>query len=855
MDAKPRVLIVDDAPENIWPLIRNLEDAYEVLYATSGEKALGLVFSEERPDLILLDIMMPGMDGYQVLERLRADKASRDIPVIFLTGRKDEADETKGLGMGAWDYITKPFSMPVVKARLKSVFNLKREMDRRLFLKEQMESLNIQLEKQVQDKMKELKEAQETLRASEERYRVLFDGVDRMLDAPRTILVVDDNPENIHVLARNLEEDYEVLYATSGEKALSIAFSGEPLDLILLDIMMPGLDGYEVCARLKADAATWDIPVIFITAMSQTEDESKGLELGAVDYISKPFSMPIVQARITTALNLKSEMDKRQMLTRKLQNLNRDLENRVTEKVAELKKAHEDLKISESNYRSIFENAVEGIYQSTLDGRFVTASPSMADILGYDSPEELIESVTDIAGQCYASSEQRGTLIRMLGKDGVVKRYETRMIRKDGTFIWGSNSCRLVRDDQGREPYIEGFFMDISRQKQAEEALLKNEIHLRQAQKMEAIGTLASGIAHDFNNILSPIMGYTEMCIGEMEEGSTEARYLGEVMKAAKRARSLVDQILSFSRQTEKDRKPIVVRPVVKEVAKLLLSAFPTSIEIRRDIRSESMISADPVEIHQVVMNLCTNSLHAMVGKGGILTIALTDLAVREGDDMHARGLAPGEYVRLTVGDTGYGMNREIREKIFEPYFTTKPKGEGTGLGLATVQGIVADLGGDIFVDSKPAAGSTFTVCFPAVKSGSGTAEATAPSTMAGPGREHVLLADDETQICEMMGAMLQSLGYRTTTHGSAVDALAAFKADPDSFDIILTDMTMPRMSGLEFAREALSLRPEIPIIILTGFSEAVDEKDALELGVRQLIMKPVGRSDLSRAVKKALGQ
>lgn len=850
---KPTILVVDDAPENIWTLIKSLEKDYETLYATSGQKALEVAFSKDRPDLILLDIVMPGMSGYEVLQQLKAEETTANIPVIFLTAKTEEADETHGLDLGAWDYITKPFSMPVVRARVQSVLNLKREMDRRMFLKEQMESLNVQLENQVQVKIRELEEIRETLRASEERYRGLFERGAPSAEGPRKVLVVDDNPENIHVLAKNLEDDYEVLYATSGEKALSIAFSGERLDLILLDIMMPGMDGYEVCGRLKANAETWDIPVIFITAMSQTEDESRGLELGAADYIAKPFSVPIVRARVGAALRLKVEMDKRLMLTQKLASLNQDLEGRVTEKVAELKQAHADLKISELKYRTIFENAVEGIWQSTPEGRFLSASPSMAEIFGYDSPEELMAKVSDIGHQCYDAPEDRDKLLTSLREKGVVKGMEVRMKRRDGSILWASVSGRLVEGGAGGGRYIEGFCMDISRQKLAEEALRVNEAQLRQAQKMEAMGTLASGIAHDFNNILSPIMGYTEMCIDRLPEERAERGYLEEVLKATQRAQGLVSRILAFSRGAERERKPIEVKPVVGEVAKLLQSAFPASIEIRQDIRSGGRVLADPVEIHQVVMNLCTNALFAMDEEaGGVVGLSVIDVTVREGD-LKYPALPPGPYVRLAVTDTGQGISPEVQEKIFEPYFTTKSKGEGTGLGLASVLGIVNDLSGQIFVDSAVGEGTTFTLYFPRVDDAPGAGRPQIPGSGRSGDHEHILLADDEKQIREMMGLMLESLGYRITAYPTAVEALAAFKAAPDGFDLVMTDMTMPKMSGVEFAGKVLAERPDLPVIVLTGFSEKIDMEKARRLGIRDLVRKPVSRSQIASAIKKAL--
>ncbi len=849
---KSKILIVDDQPENIHLLAKNLQDDYEVLYATDGKKALEIAFSDDRPDMILLDIIMPEMDGYEVIRTLKANESVSDIPVIFLTAKTEEEDETRGLESGAWDYITKPFSMPVVRARIQSFLSLKKEMDRRLFLKQQMEFLNARLEEQVQNKTKELQEAREALRANEEKYSVLFEKGNLAEDSAKKLLIVDDRPENIHLLSKNLDDDYEVLYATSGEKALDIAFSDDRPDLILLDVIMPEMDGYEVCSRLKANIGTRDIPVIFLTGMSLAEDETRGLELGAADYISKPFSMPVVRARISAALRLKAEMDKRLTLTRQLQDLNKDLEKRVVEKVEELRLAHEDLKVSESKYRSIFENAVEGIYRATPDGRFLTASPSMARILGYDSPEALVSSVTDIALQCYANPDDRKSFMHMLTKDGVIRGFETRMKKKDASIIWGSISASLICDDQEQGLYIEGFCMDISKQKQGEQALLESEARLRQAQKMEAIGTMAGGIAHDFNNILSPVLGYTEMLADDIPEDSPQQALVSEVLKATLRARELVRQILSFSRQADHENNPVEIRSILKEVLKLSRSTLPATIEIRQDIQDmRGMVMADATRIHQIVMNLITNAFHAMEDEGGILAITLRK-ADFTSENLPDPKLSPGPYVCLTVADTGIGMDSATREKIFDPYFTTKKLGKGTGLGLSVVHGIVKNYGGGILLGSEPGKGTSVQICLPRIAP-EAEDKTEAKDIPVRTGTERILLVDDEEPITNMLRQMAERLGYQVTTHCNSTDALEAFRSAPDNFDIVITDMTMPDMTGDRLLLELKNIRSDIPIILCTGFSGKIANRKASEIGVDRILMKPIAWNDLVNALRNVL--
>ena len=569
---RSRILIVDDEPENIWPLVKHLEDEYEILCATDGEQAIEIAFSSDKPDMILLDIIMPGMDGYELCSRLKADARTRNIPLIFLTARNDEVDETRGLEMGAQDYITKPFSLPVVRARIKSVLNLKKELDRRHLLKTQLEEFNAQLEEQVQKKMEELQKTREALKFYEDKYRRLFrekgSGKTR-----RRILVVDDTPENVHILINNLQARFEILCAVSGQDALEIAYSDNPPDLVLLDIMMPGMDGFEVCSRLKANADTWDIPVIFVTALGQDVDEAKGLNLGAVDFITKPFSIPVVEARIRAALRLKEEMDQRIRLTRQLEGLNEDLEHRVREKTAALKQAHEDLLASEKKYRNIYENAPEGIFQVSIEGRFLSANPAMARILGYSSPEEMLASLTDVRRQVYVDPSERDELISILDEQTAVVGHELQFFKKDGQIACGSISVRVVRDHEGRPVFLEGFFTDVTERKRLEE-------QLRQAAKMEAVGTLVGGVAHDFNNLMTAVIGYSDLLLATMGGDDPSRGPLEVIRKAGESAATLTKRLLAFSRKQVLQPVVLDINTVVANIEKMLRRMIGEDIEL-----------------------------------------------------------------------------------------------------------------------------------------------------------------------------------------------------------------------------------------------------------------------------------
>jgi signal transduction histidine kinase/ActR/RegA family two-component response regulator len=376
---------------------------------------------------------------------------------------------------------------------------------------------------------------------------------------------------------------------------------------------------------------------------------------------------------------------------------------------------------------------------------------------------------------------------------------------------------------------------------------------LRQAQKMEAIGTLAGGIAHDFNNILTPIFGYTEMVQAAQPEGSKSKEHLTEVLKAANRAKDLVQQILTFSRQSEHERKPIKIDTIVKEAIKLLRSSIPTTVEIKQNIAQEcGVVLADPTQIHQIVMNLCTNAYHAMREQGGILAVSLTEVEVGPEDYITDLQLAPGAYLRLEVSDTGHGMPPEILEKVFDPYFTTKKQGEGTGMGLAIVHGIVNSQDGKITAYSEPGKGTTFHVYLPCLKTETVAIEAETSEATPG-GSERILAVDDEEVIVALQKKMLESLGYKVTTMTSSIDTLKIFQSQPDNYDLLITDMTMPGMTGAELAKKVRAIRPDIPIILYTGFSELINKEKAEAMGVSKYLTKPASIKELAISTREVL--
>ena len=391
---------------------------------------------------------------------------------------------------------------------------------------------------------------------------------------------------------------------------------------------------------------------------------------------------------------------------------------------------------------------------------------------------------------------------------------------------------------------------EISEQK-LESQRLTTQLH--RAEKMESIGTLAGGIAHDFNNILSSIIGFTELTLDEVEKGTRIEDNLQEVYTAGKRARDLVIQILSFARQSDEDIKPIKLDTIAKEVLKFIRSSIPSTIEIKQNLQSDSLIMGNETQVHQILMNLCTNAAHAMEKKGGILEVNLSDISIDGSVKKENFDLKNGSYIKLVVSDTGVGIASEVMGSIFEPYFTTKGPGEGTGLGLAMVHGIVESYGGKISFDSKIGKGTIFTIYFPITKK-DGT-DRPYESEKYSSGNERVLFVDDEAAIAKMGGRVLEQFGYKTTTRSSSVEALELFRSKPNDFDLVISDMTMPNITGDQLAAELMIIRPDIPIILCTGFSKRLSDKTAEEVGVKAFAYKPIVKLDLAKTVRKVLDE
>ena len=507
--------------------------------------------------------------------------------------------------------------------------------------------------------------------------------------------------------------------------------------------------------------------------------------------------------------------------------------------ITERKQNEEKLKLQ----AMVLDQIHDRVLVTDLDGTITYANRVQRKAFGF-SDHDLIGQKTKVLGHDpeYGAS-QKEILDRTLADGswhGEVVNYAI-----DGTPHIMDCRTKVVRNAKGNAVALFGISTDITEEKKLEEKL-------GQAQKMEAIGTLAGGIAHDFNNILFPMVGYAEMLKEDLPDGSPQQEYVADILSAALRARDLVQQILAFSRQSHQERYPIRVQQILKEAVKLTRASLPSNIRIDVDIDTQCpAVMADPTQIHQIAMNLITNAYHAMEESGGVLTISL-NTAVLDGKHPKASVLPGGTYVCLKVADTGHGIDPIIQERIFEPYFTTKTEGKGTGLGLSVIHGIVTSCQGDIQLESEPGKGSVFIVYLPVVKTAA--KGDTQRETKAIPGgSERILLVDDEVPVVGMVKKMLQGLGYTVTTRTSSTEALEAFKADPNRFDLVVTDMTMPGMTGDQLTIEIKRIRPAIPVILCTGFSNRIDESRAAQIGIQGFVLKPILRKDIAETIRRVL--
>ncbi|WP_163339784.1 PAS domain S-box protein [Desulfopila sp. IMCC35008] len=527
----------------------------------------------------------------------------------------------------------------------------------------------------------------------------------------------------------------------------------------------------------------------------------------------------------------------------------------LVDDITERKQAEEELSKQKKLFETMFNTIPSGVIITNTNREIQLANKGMESTFGYN-PNELLGKTTEMF---YANQDHyQHTGVVVFGKKAQKQgdQYITYYRNKKGLVFPGETFGAKLFDEDGRWLGNLGIMRDITERIRQEDERIMLQKQLSHAQKMESIGALAGGIAHDFNNILGAVLGYAEMVQDDCPAGSTMRGHIDQVIKASHRAKELVKQILAFSRQTETEEKTLQPALIIKEAMKMFRASLPATIDIQQNIDPEvGQILADPTQIHQIVTNLCTNAFHAMEETGGTLTISLKNQELTHTDLFSEPEVQPGLFVHMSVSDTGSGIAPEVMKKIFDPYFTTKEVGKGTGMGLAIIHGIVKRSGGFVSCQSSPEEGTTFHVYLPINANTVSGETATEPVDLIQPGNERILFIDDEEMLAEMAKSMLERLGYNVTIKTNSIEALKTLQNQPDQFDLVITDQTMPGMTGSDLASRILQIRAGMPIILCTGFSNQISEEKARICGIKGFAMKPLAKIDLAALIRKVLDQ
>lgn len=912
-----KILIVDDGPLNLKLLRAELEgDGHAVRDAFDGVEALDLL-KREPFDAIVSDILMPRMDGYRLCQKVRQSPRLHDIPFIFFTATYLSPDDEKlCMDLGADRYLRKSATAEEILAALYDVTTneatrkprssrlppeavVMKEYNARLVAK--LEQKNIQLRLQsaavetaanaiaitdpkgnivysnpaftaltgytmdeaAGQNLRLLKSGQHDAQFYRELWRTISSGqiwrgelVNRRKDGSlyhteQTITPVRaDGGAITHfigimhdVTARKRAEEelstahgqLQQLFDHSPAVLYALKLEGEKVAPYMVSENMTRLLGFTVAETLS-----------FGWWAGQLHPEDRA---GAIASIGET----IAQGTSRTEYRLRHKggeyrwVDDHRRLVRDAAGAPAELVGVWTD-ITERKNAEERLRKSEEMFRELTENIQEVFWMTDPEmSQVLYVSPRYEKIWGQSCASLLANPRQWL--DCIAP-EDRERVRRTVDSGLSSAEYQEtfRIIRPDGTARWIRDRAFPIRDAADKIVRLAGISEDITDYRQLEE-------QFRHAQKMEAIGTLAGGIAHDFNNILGAIMGYAELSKRRVKDDPTLTEFLEAQLQGAQRAAALVRQILSFSRIQEQQRTLVQLRHVVTEPLQLLRATIPSTIEFNVTLGTDlPTVLADPTQIHQVVMNLCTNAAHAMKNRPGRLEVRLERFTVDEPQARTNPSLHPGPYVRLTVSDTGHGMDQATKDRIFEPFFTTKAPGEGTGLGLSVVHGIMKAHDGAITVYSQPGEGTVFHLYFPAQETAANKLDSLPATVPMGHG-ETVLYVDDEKPLTLLARAMLEELGYVAVTLTSSVEALSLVRSEPAKFALVITDLTMPMLTGADLAVQLLAIRPDLPVILTTGYTASLTAEMVKTLGVRELLLKPHSLQSLGVAVHRALAK
>lgn len=807
-----KILVVDDEEALRIGVTSFLEDrGYIVFEADNGKSGLE-VFTKENPNVILVDLRMPEKSGLEMLKVI-TDK-SPDTPIIVISGAGLVSDALEALHLGAWDYLMKPIPDMMVLDHA-----IRNSIDRSNLILENRKYRE-KLEEEVKKRTEELEKVNENLRNEIEirqKTQERLKESEQMLDS-----ILDTVPDIIY----RLDPKGKITFISSAIKK----YGYEPENLLgksILDIIHPDdlLRGnarvderrtgkrrtHNLEARILPNKASdhhppscSDLPVFLIEAEGLYDfDDNKSFFIG-----TQGIARDITQEKISSAA----------------------------------------LKESEERFRRLATHAQDIIFRVALpSGLCEFLSPAITEVSGY-SMDEIGNDFFKFLEKCIKKTWLKGFYIEwenaLAGNPSQVLEYP--VISKTGREKWLYHRNFVIYNEKNEPAAIEGIITDLTERKNLEH-------QLRKAQKMEAIGTLAGGIAHDFNNILSAIIGNTELLKMLIPKDDPLQQKAENIFKASQRARELIMQILAFSKQSDQELGPIRIANIIKETTKLLEASLPKTIEIVQDIEDSKLTAlANPTLVHQIVMNLCTNASHAMLETGGQMRISVTEELTPQ-CPVDIKPPPSNSWIKIEISDTGHGISSDIMEKIFDPYFTTKPKSQGTGLGLSVVHGIVTSLNGFIQVESTIGRGTSFGVLLPMVRIVSDDAKKDRGSLLPETGKERILLVDDETMILQANDEILKKLGYEVISKSDPEEAFKIFHDNPDAFDLILTDMTMPRLTGENLAKKVLTIRPDIPIILTTGYSELISPEKARSIGIKDFLMKPLTIDVLSSSIRKNL--
>jgi PAS domain S-box-containing protein len=641
----------------------------------------------------------------------------------------------------------------------------------------------------------------------------------RIPQVARRVVLVEDSALQSAILRRAFAaQGYKVSTAETGEEGRRLLRAQTP-ELAIINYDLPDMTG----DQLLREFVRPDSPMVAVVMTTDAAPEValQCMRLGADGFVHKPFDPEYILELCTKARRSRALL-------------------RVEELLAERTKK---LQESEAKFRLLFDSIPETVLVHDDQRRILYVNDVGAQWLGWPASELIGKHWSDIvAPHCLAQISGQGPALHRQNGSHSKMVY----VSRTGQFLEAEvKTCPME---------FEGHMAVLAVARDITERT-RLEAQLRQAQKMQAIGTLAGGIAHDFNNILAAILGYSELALYDVPHGSRMQRHLEAVLTAGKRARDLVQQILAFSRQRPPERQPVGLHLLISDVLRMLRASLPSTIAIHPCLTSTAgTVFADPTQLQQVIMNLCTNAEHAMRDTGGVLAVHLDAVEVTADFAATHAPLTPGPHACIMIRDTGHGMAPEVIERIFEPFFTTKAVGEGTGMGLAVVDGIIASHGGAITVASTPGQGTTFAIYLPRINTD--TPSLDVPEEIPIPqGNGRILLVDDEPTLAHMTAEMLSHLGYDATVHTSSVEALKTFQATPWQFDVVITDQTMPVMTGERLARELRRIRPDIPIILCTGFSHTMTASKAQALGIAAFLLKPLGFRELGLALQQVLEQ